>query len=35
VMNHGRIEDVGTHDHLMAKCHLYRRLHESQLQRAG
>ncbi len=35
VMNHGRIEDVGTHDHLMARCDLYRRLHELQFQRTA
>lgn len=28
VMNAGRIEDVGTHAELMARCELYRRLHD-------
>ena len=28
VMNGGQIEDVGTHSELMARCELYRRLHD-------
>lgn len=31
VMDSGRIADTGTHDELMARCLLYRRLYETQL----
>lgn len=35
VMDEGRILDVGAHDELVARCALYRRLHEIQFSRAA
>ena len=35
VMNHGRIEDVGSHDQLISRCALYQRLHELQFKRSA
>jgi ATP-binding cassette subfamily B protein/subfamily B ATP-binding cassette protein MsbA len=35
VMDHGRIEDVGSHEQLLARCEVYRRLHEIQFQRSA
>jgi ATP-binding cassette subfamily B protein/subfamily B ATP-binding cassette protein MsbA len=32
VMNSGRIADVGTHEQLMGRCDLYRRLHQGQFK---
>ena len=32
VMNAGRIIDVGTHDELLRRCDLYRRLHDIQFK---
>jgi ATP-binding cassette subfamily B protein/subfamily B ATP-binding cassette protein MsbA len=32
VMQGGRIADLGTHDHLMARCDLYQRLHQIQFR---
>jgi ATP-binding cassette subfamily B protein/subfamily B ATP-binding cassette protein MsbA len=32
VMEQGRIVDLGTHDQLMSRCELYRRLHQIQLR---
>ena len=32
VMESGRIVDLGTHDQLMSRCELYRRLHQIQLR---
>jgi subfamily B ATP-binding cassette protein MsbA len=32
VMNSGRIADLGTHDQLMARCDIYRRLHQIQFK---
>ncbi len=34
VMNHGTVEDLGTHHQLMQRCDLYRRLHQLQFQAA-
>lgn len=33
VLNHGRIEAVGTHAELLATCRIYQSLHEAQFQR--
>jgi ATP-binding cassette subfamily B protein/subfamily B ATP-binding cassette protein MsbA len=35
VMEAGRAVDLGTHDELMARCGLYRRLHEIQLRQSA
>jgi len=35
VMEAGRIVDIGTHDELMPRCALYRRLHDIHLQKTG
>jgi ATP-binding cassette subfamily B protein/subfamily B ATP-binding cassette protein MsbA len=35
VMNSGKIEDVGSHEQLIGRCDLYRRLHEIQFQRTA
>ena len=35
VMNHGRVEDVGTHDDLITRCPLYQRLHELQFKKSA
>ena len=35
VMDAGRIVDVGTHDELMGRCDLYRRLHEIQFKQSA
>ena len=32
VMDAGRIADVGTHDELLGRCDLYRRLHQIQFK---
>jgi ATP-binding cassette subfamily B protein len=32
VLESGRIADLGTHDQLMGRCDLYRRLHQIQLR---
>ena len=32
VMNSGRIADLGTHDQLLSRCDLYRRLHQMQFK---
>ena len=34
-MNAGRLIDVGTHDQLLARCDLYRRLYQIQFREAG
>jgi ATP-binding cassette subfamily B protein/subfamily B ATP-binding cassette protein MsbA len=35
VMNAGQLLDVGTHDQLLGRCDLYRRLHQLQFREAG
>jgi len=35
VMDAGRVSDLGTHDELMDRCDLYRRLHEIQLRQSA
>jgi len=35
VMEDGRLADLGTHDELLARCEVYREIHESQYQRGG
>ena len=30
VLDNGKIADVGTHDELMARCEIYREVHDSQ-----
>ena len=34
VLNDGRIEDVGTHDELMARSEIYREVYTSQMKGA-
>ena len=35
VMEAGRIADVGTHEQLLARCDLYRRLHQMQFKQSA
>ncbi|MCA9153010.1 MAG: ABC transporter ATP-binding protein, partial [Planctomycetales bacterium] len=35
VMNHGRVEDLGTHQELMNRCALYQRLYALQFQKSA
>ena len=35
VMEPGRISDLGTHEQLLARCDLYRRLHQIQFKQSA
>ena len=35
VMDDGRIDDIGTHDELMARCDIYKDVYKSQLEGVG
>ena len=35
VMDDGRIDDIGTHDELMARCEIYKDVYKSQQEGVG
>ncbi len=35
VMDEGRVVDLGSHDELIARCEVYRRLHEIQFRQSA